>query len=193
MDAQELPLLTLQDLVETPESTRSPGLHLSAIISDLMMDLDPKKYGGEMDWNRVESGVTFERLLEKALMARNPSLIRPGEYERDGIACSPDGYSRADHTIEEYKFTWKSSKYPITDDRFWSWLVQIKGYCYVIGTTHARLRVLFVNGNYSSFTPVLKSWALEFTPEELSDNWAMLLNHAKHKGLLPDPDKEGMA
>ena len=188
MEAQELPLLTLQDLVDTPESTRSPGLHLSAIISDLMMDLDPKKYGGEMDWNRVESGVTFERLLEKALISRNPLLIRPGEFSKDGIACSPDGLNRLDGSIVEYKFTWKSSRYPITDDRFWAWLVQIKGYCYVLGTTRATLYVLFVNGNYTNFSPILKPWALEFTPEELSDNWAMLVNHARHKGLLPDPD-----
>lgn len=187
MDIRELATLTLSDLIVKEPSTRSPGLHLSTIIQDILRDLDPRRYGGDFDWNRVESGTTFERVLERELMARNPNLVRPGEFHLNGIACSPDGWDPIDRVVEEYKWTWKSSRYPITDDRFWPWAVQIKGYCHVVGTTRARLRVFFVNGDYSNFTPELRSWLLTFTEQELRDNWLMVLNHARHKGLLPPP------
>lgn len=188
MDIRELDTLTLSDLIVKEPSVRSPGLHLSDILQSILKGLDPKKYSQAMDWNRVDSGTTFERVLERELMARNPNLVRPGEFSLNGIACSPDGFDPVDRVVEEYKWTWKSAKYPLTDDRYWPWLVQIKGYCHVTGTTRARLRVFFVNGDYQSFTPELRSWLLTFTEQELRDNWLMLLNHARYAGLFP---KEG--
>ena len=188
MTLLELPTQSLADLVAPPTTVRSPGLHLSTIIQDILTDLDPKKYGQEMDWNRVQAGVTFERILERELISRNPNLIRPGERVRDGVACSLDGWDPVDRVVEEYKWTWKSSRYPITDDRFWGWMVQIKGYCHVMETPLARLRVFFVNGDYSAFTPEFRSWALSFTPQELADNWAMVTQPRPLQGVTPQGD-----
>jgi hypothetical protein len=66
------------------------------------------------------------------------------------------------------------------DKRFWHWLVQIKAYCALVGTTFGRLHVLFVNGNYADERePQYRSWDLRFTEREVEENW-MMLTHQRH-------------
>ena len=174
-------------LLRPDEPIRSQGLHLSTIIRSMLVDLDPVKYdpGKPMDLLRIEAGFAFERALEQGLSKAFPQLhTHPGEFWIDGIVCSPDGYDLETLTVHELKCTWKSSNYPIEDRRFWHWLVQIKGYCSALNTLSAVLWVFFVNGDYRNSGPQLKRWDLTFDALELAENWQMLCNHAKARGLL---------
>jgi CRISPR/Cas system-associated exonuclease Cas4 (RecB family) len=64
---------------------------------------------------------------------------------------------------------------------------QLMSYCYMTGKNKGNLVVFFNSGDYSRFTdvfgkkvytgiqPELKSWTLEFTEEELEENWKKIL------------------
>ncbi len=174
---------------------RSPGLHMSAIYNDLFQDLEPKRFtrGGTPDPVRMAAGFCLEEMLEEGLKRRHAE--RPGEFlTSEGIAYSPDliifnGSMR----LGEIKLTWMSSKevprcaantFP---PKFDKWLTQMKAYCHHLETNHARLLAFFVNGDYrfgKGSGPEMLAWDLEFSARELRDNWSMLLNHAKSKGML---------
>lgn len=172
--------------VET--APRSRGLHLSQILYSLANEIglygDRGSEPDETAMTRIEAGFIFERALELAAMARRIDILRPGEFVRDGIICSPDGIAPEDWAIEEFKCTWKSSREAPQGKKFWTWWVQIKAYCYVVGATRARLRALFVNGDYTSYVPQLRAWQADFTARELEENWVMIRNHARAKGWL---------
>jgi hypothetical protein len=57
-------------------------------------------------------------------------------------------------------------------------------YCRCLETSHARLIGFFVNGTYRPMAPELLAWDIEFSKRELDENWSLLMNHAKHKGML---------
>ncbi len=168
------------------DPNRSPGLHLSAILKSMMAKLEPARFntGKPMDMLRVEAGFAFERMMERGLRAKFPHYDRPGEYTRDGIAFSPDGYDSDTRTLYELKCTWMSSKDAPLDKRFWHWLVQIKAYCYVLECFSAVLVAFFVNGDYRDSGPQLRAWRLEFNARELAENFSMLTNFARAEGLL---------
>lgn len=187
------------------KNPRSGGLHLSEIYNDLFARLEPKRYstGGPINKVLLEAGVVFEELLERALVLRLQETIgRPEEIvfedEEEGIIikCSPDLFiidEQGNFRIGEIKLTWKSSRdvpreagengFP---PKFKKYFVQMMGYCYVAQTPYARLITLFVNGQYipGPPEPELLAWDIEFSTQELQENWAMLLNHARDRGLL---------
>ena len=157
---------------------------------------------------RFEAGFTFERVLEMAFASRRMDVVRIGEVEKDGIIGSPDGIYMPNSidppSTDEYKWTWKSTKgtpWPCSDHEYitegcdqcvhkWDtkhiwWQFQMMAYSHMLGLRHGRLRVLFVNGNYSTMSPVLRGWSFEWTEEELAQFWQQLLKQAKEKGLLP--------
>ncbi len=166
-----------------------------------------------MDLLRVEAGLIFESLLEEGLQAKFGLMLggeRPGEFLTDeGIAYSPDLIIFPENrtVLGEIKLTWMSAFYcPISPDqairtglksnwdgrssvefpdKFAKYFVQMKAYCYHLHTNHARLIAYFVNGDYRPPSPCLLAWDMQFTDVELIENWKMLRNHAKHKGLLP--------
>lgn len=116
--------------------------------------------------------------------------IRPEEFVCDGISGSPDLISLAHWKLGETKYTWRSSK-GLTElidtgtGPFWVWVVQMKGYCKLIGTTEARLFAFFVNGNYKNgYVPEWRVLDFVFTEMELRENWDMLKSHALKKGWL---------
>lgn len=191
---------------------RSPGLHFSDIRESILKDITPKRRAkrltrseqaqpaseqrgeGESDsdvlfHNYIQGGFTFERALEKAFQDRRDGIVRPGEIVLDGIAMSPDGICLTDDTLEEFKFTWKSSNGAPEDPKFWGWIIQLKAYYYALlmlgfELRAARLRAFFVNGDYKAKTPEYKVWEFQFTDEELLENWKMITSHAKQKGWL---------
>lgn len=168
---------------------RSKGLHVSEIYKDLMHDLEPKRFknDGQYNYEKLEVGLSFETMLEQGIQQRLfPDLVRPGEIISDeGIAMSPDGLTFDPLTVHEFKATWMSSRQGIEHDKFYVWFVQMKAYCREMGTPYARLWVLFVNGNYvQPYKPLLCAWDFRFTQQELDENWQMLINHARKKGLL---------
>jgi hypothetical protein len=193
---------TIESLVFEAAPQRTPGLHVSQIIKSICIDIDPKRFTQEnerLPWERFESGFTFERVLEVALQSRRADIFRPGEVEKDGIILSPDGIDAAgdefsfaatwvpgyvDWVLEEYKFTWMSSREAPDAAKFIHWFWQMKAYCYALETLRARLRVLFVNGDYQGSGPQYKVWDIQFTERELIENWNMLLGQARAKGWL---------
>ena len=89
----------------------------------------------------------------------------------------------------ELKCTFQSSERPIADND--SWLKQIMAQCKVIGKTSAHLTRLELAGNWKSIfgrkeeknlpenqKPTLHAYLLEFTPEEIEDNWLWLKRRA---------------
>ena len=179
---------------------RTAGLHVSQIIGDLLVSMDPDTYGkndaNEGKWMNFLAGLVFERALELAWLDKEiednhrPELVRPGEVERDGILGTPDAFDTRLGRPEEYKCTKKSCRQEITDPKFWHYFVQLKAYVYMLGCNSGVLWVLFVNGNYSNddndpeSSYVIKGWEMEWTDLELEENWTMLVNHARLRGWL---------
>lgn len=154
-------------------------LHLSDIYGDLEKELFPIKNTGNRLW--AEVGFLFEEALSFAF--RNRLGKRIGEIELDGVVCSPDGIDFENWILEEYKATWKSSRRCPTEN--WRWMIQLKGYLKVMHMTQAKMRILYLNGNYrDKFGPQYKEFTLDFTQSEIDVNWSMLINHAKRKGWL---------
>jgi hypothetical protein len=121
------------------------------------------------------------------------------------IYGTPDGVSQDLTSLEEYKFTWKSDSRVVTlasgelspdgkllsddwveDDTLefgmWRWVVQTKAYCWMLGLESATIRVAHCNGNYRPMMPRAWEISLQFTPEELHDNWFMLVKQAVAAG-----------
>jgi hypothetical protein len=173
-------------------------LHQSDIIKDLMCDLQPKRFKRvPFAMNpMVETGILFESILEEA-MSRKFSTVRPGEVVSDeGVYMSPDGVNPILLAGEEYKATWMSSRLGVTDEygqplpKFLHWFIQMRGYAKWLDVRDFVLRVFFVNGNYRhkegdpESGPHFKSYRIQFTDQEVDENWRMLIRHAQSKGML---------
>lgn len=191
-----LPPLNIQDRVEQ-YTERSPGLHLSQITGDILIGLDPDRYGekgGGPAWMNFWAGLLFERIIERAWiskeMEQDTDIIRPGEVNLDGVCGTPDAWRLSRGRPAEFKCTKKSCRQDITDIKFWHYWVQVKAYAKMLGVNTGELHVLFVNGNYSRDDKdpesgyVIKSWEDEWTDQQLDENWNMLLNHARSRGWL---------
>lgn len=117
---------------------------------------------------------------------------------KDGIQVTKDALF--DSKPWECKASFKSSERGIEDED--SWLSQIMAQCYVSGTTEAYLTRMELAGNWKSIfgkkeekslpenqKPSLSAWKLEFTQEELDDNWVWLQRRATlFGGLLGQTD-----
>lgn len=178
---------------------RSGGLHLSQIIQDILVTMDPETYTNGNDnskWMNFMMGLTLERALEMAWLDRElisgyrPGLIRPGEITKDGIIGTPDAYDFINMEPEEVKCTKKSCRQPITDAKFAHYLWQLKAYAYMLGCSSGTLWVLHINGNYSRDDNdpdsgyVFRGYRFQWTELELAENWFMLTSHAKRRGWL---------
>lgn len=177
---------------------RTVGLHLSQITNDILVSLDPDRYGrdGDAKWMNFMAGLLFERVIEMAWLDREvkgghrPGLIRPGEVKLDGIIGTPDAYDTVSGRPEEYKCTKKSCRQDITDRKFWIYWVQLKAYARMTGSHSGALWVLFVNGNNSHDDSdpdsgyVIRGWEDEWTDLQLDENWMMLTRHARRRGWL---------
>ena len=170
---------------------RSPGLHVSDVIRSILVDLgrlEKKDTFTESDMITMERGFVWEQMLSMAW----GQLIgaRIGEVECEGIALSPDGISFDPDgpIIDEYKCTLKSAKSPPEDNM--AWMMQIKAYCYACECLKARLWVWYMKGEYKPPFHVFRVYGLEFTERELVENWTMIINQAKAKGMLPQGDTQ---
>ena len=157
---------------------------------------------------RSEVGTAFEELLEPVIRQRLLGSERPGEFATQhaadciysafvpvgapvcacgaGIIYTPDQFLFNSHfRVGEFKVTWMSISKGLRDRRFDKWFCQIKVYCYHLQTTSARLYALFMNGDYTSYSPLLLAWDLEFTQKELESEWHTLLRHGRKVGLIP--------
>jgi hypothetical protein len=177
------------------DPNRPKGLHLSHIIHDLMVRLEPKRYDhskqspeeAQAGYTKIQSGLTFEQVFEDAcLRGLYPQLFRPAPLQVDGIWMSPDGFDPVEGAIHEYKLTWYSSrKICPTDNVYWPWVVQVKCYTRAVHSLLAYLTAFHINGNYAPPRPVPpRTWRLVFTQFELDECWDMVTKHAKNQGML---------
>jgi hypothetical protein len=181
---------------------RSPGLHVSEVIRDLALR------GGILDrkWatdniedapERVALGLAWEEWIHK----QHPEIcFHPGEIIVDDVAMSIDGASfnedeasiftsDSDGAVHEFKLTWKSSRYPVTDD--WMWMAQLKSYIHGMRVSSVAkinvgfMHVFYVMGNYGKdrtdpeSNPRYKIFGIEFTDLQIHENWSMIKAHAK--------------
>lgn len=177
---------------------RSPGLHASTIYSDLFKDLEPKRYdirdketGEPIALNTVlmAIGTAWEKHFEYLLGKSGYVVQRPDEFmSEDGIAFSPDllqfnGVTR----VWEIKYTSMSVKDLPTavanclPPKFDKYDAQMKLYAYWLNIHHGTLAVVL---NHQPWDPQFRMFNLEWNDRELADNYLMLMNYAKHKGLL---------
>lgn len=163
---------------------RSTGVHLSGIIR-YCMDLSSRE---EQDNEVMPLNMAFGLAWEAWAVGLFPAVIwQPGEEELDGVFGTADGLSQLKidgkyvDVVEEWKATWKgSSKYGnVLAQKLWMW--QLCGLCKLNGVRHARIHILWINGNYKPPTPKYATYLIEFTQQELDDFW--------NKVILPNRDK----
>lgn len=175
--------------------TTGPGtIHLSAIYADLEKSSGMKGQRNdqlteeELTWYRA-IGFIWEWVIERAFNRSllQPIGVRPGEMRRDGIIGSPDLIEVASDpwvvidTKATFKASWKGDN---LEKFFWTWLVQLKGYCAMAHTTRARLLILFVCGTYKPPRPIVRRFDIEFTQMEVDDNWMVIVSHARRRGWI---------
>lgn len=190
-------------LIKDPELTRMIGqstgprtlgvLHLSQITKALSKSLEPDRFDDSKGFNfvKMEAGLCFEDILEMGLAERHGTM-RVGEIvSPEGIWMSPDGFNPTTLRLEEFKCTWMTSRHGVADkygmplQKFQHWFWQIMGYCKWLDVCGATLRVFFVNGNYEHpYQPVLVEYQLDFSQEEINENWQMLVRYAREINLL---------
>lgn len=181
---------TFDQLVFEAGAPRNPGCHVSDIVQSMLREMDAKKYAEDRfppDQKQLflHSGFAFEKLVEQAFQSRRADIIRPGEFEMDGVYLTPDGLDLDTGYNDEIKLTWKSLNGAPHGPKFWGWIAQFKAYCRVLGTNKCVVRGLFVNGDYRhGYLPDYGVWEIEFTRGEIEQNWRLLLDHAKRKGML---------
>lgn len=187
--------ITVQYPFQFKSVDRPAGVHLSDIIKALTKELFPKDWYdesklGAAEFARVrlqwEAGLMWEDALALGLGTRYAPRWEP-KQTAEGIWLSPDGVQidqdRGYNVIHEYKYTsMKSDKSPKGVIR---WLWQVKAYCLHFAAMEAVFHVFYARGNYQPpFMPEYKVWRCEFTPQELIDNWTMLVNFARAKGMI---------
>jgi hypothetical protein len=103
--------------------------------------------------------------------------------ESTSIVKHKNGVPIYDTVVHEFKATYKSTKTVGNLTGEWMWLSQMMAYCKALNTTYAMMHTLFINGDYQfPLSPLKKIWFLEFTKQEIDDNWKLLMQYKKHKG-----------
>ena len=113
--------------------------------------------------------------LEKVLLTSENETLA-GQY--DGISYHIDGYEaendldiKQDATITSIVELKTTRMRPLATPEAApkGWFKQIKGYCKTQGVLKARLIIFYI------ITPELQAWDLEFTQDEIDENWQWLL------------------
>jgi len=165
---------------------RSPGLHVTDIIKDIMdqsgmlSSIGGNSWGPNQLWLAGEVGFMWEEIFSSALKARLPNRI--GEIEVDGVIMSPDGLDVEPWELWEYKAVWSSSKRKPVD--IWKWMTQVKAYCKGLGTLKVKMAILYLMGDWKGAGPEYRGFEISFTPLEIQENWEMIIGHAERKGWL---------
>lgn len=181
---------------------RSKGLHMSDLYNDLYQDLEPERYirGTEPAPALLAIGLALEQYTERLLLKAGIGAHRPPEFRTDdeyGIAFSPDllilnGIMRGG----EIKATFASTRdlpeeeareFPAKFDKYQT---QMKVYGHNLEIPNWILFGWFLKGKWEkhkSDQVVLadfRAFEFEFTAREMKDEYQMLLNHGRHKGML---------
>lgn len=184
---------------------RPRGLHMSHIYNDLWAKRFPKSSYVEpttLDemFKRdviMEGGMCFEAAIERELkrrLSRGETALRPGPMQTpEGIWYSPDLIItdvEGNGVLGEIKYSGFSSRGAPADPKFDKWHCQMMAYCYNLNVSKARLIAFFFAGDYNRpIKPQLKVYDIEYTEQELAENWKMLMRHAMMRGwIVESPD-----
>lgn len=134
----------------------------------------------------------------------------PGEMCIDGIYMTPDGESldiirvgndlNHELAIHEVKATYKSTKTVGNMTAQWMWLAQMKGYCKGAGCRVGYMHPLHLCGDYKfPITPQIgptkgknSCFRIEFTQDEIDENWELHLGYVQHRRNLEREDDQGL-
>lgn len=196
-------VIVLDEPIHPPVKTYKAGTVKITDITSRMYAEKEGKLGKDdpMDMMRIEAGFVWEECLNAGYAARQRKLHPDIEWDRhkpearckDDIWMGPDFYNpEAEYPLEEWKATKKSSKHNFEEAHWW-WMPQLKGYALGWRTLKLKLRVWYINGDYSwesknSDLTLLRdyvTYAITFTKRDLLENWQMLLTNATRYGLLP--------
>jgi len=208
-------LIDLPELPRLQEAPRTIGeeiIHLSDVLNFMESQ---HSYTRDDAWNlklTMSAGFIWEDVLSAALASQ--MALRPSEIVCDGIYLSPDGIGidkditdpetgdllvqgTGEITVEEYKFTWRSSvrregeflveNLP-TDN--WRYMAQVKSYCYAVGTNIAIMRILYINGDYRTTRPIYRVCRIVFDDTEIKNNWNLIKSNADKLKTQKDKQKE---
>jgi hypothetical protein len=197
-----------------PKNPRSPGIHVSNLIRCIATEsgildakwaeelslVDVRQISDPVAILRISIGLAWEDFYVNLL---EDVADHPGEMELDGIYMTHDGESVSVIATEgkkqmvtvchEFKATYKSTNTVGDLKTQWMWLTQVKAYCKALRTRHAMLHVLFLCGDYKyPISPQLKVWQVEFTQEEIDDNWTLLTEYRNYRLSLEQSSLEGI-
>lgn len=196
--------------IRIPQSTgRSPGIHVSAIIRSIATQTGILKPEWAEDLSLIDARDINALDLESRLrisigLAWEAHYIpllddvvdHPGELQVDGVFMTHDGesvdvvitqrgQSKTVLMLHECKATYKSTRTVGDMTEQWMWLAQIKAYCKGLGTRFAKMHILFLCGDYSyPIKPLLKCFLIEFTEQEIGENWSLLIDYKNHRLAL---------
>ena len=182
----------LDAVIATSDGPRSTGLHVSDLYSSLYKSLDPKRYDHATPPNpyHLALGLAWEQYLEKKLLQAGVHATRPPEcsvsIKGTLLYYSPDLFiENGVYRLGEIKLTSMSVSEDLSEPKFDKWLTQAKLYCHLLDVPRMRFYVLFTAGDYKGNRgPMFRVYDLEFSPQELEENWLMILHHAEHLGVL---------
>lgn len=166
--------------------TGDPRRHVSYIIRKLCIALGHfEDNGGPPSISLMELGSAFEDAVATSLAARyvksQPDrFVQPGPIEVDGLIGNMDLYDTVDNAVIEVKLTKISARNDIESIKFWKYWVQLKAYCWMVGTDLGRLHIGHINGDYSRTAGpdiIYNVWEERFTKQDLYENWRMLKSH----------------
>lgn len=165
---------------------RTPGLHVSTAIHEVMQSLHPERFGSDPpDQVRMNLGNAFEHAIADALNRKYPDrYVRPGELSFEGVTGTPDLWDVIDWATTEIKLTWASSRraVDIEDPWFWRYWAQLKSYVHMAGQSTGRLIICFVNGDWKDQGPCAMEWEDSWSVDELQENWEMIKAYAQREG-----------
>lgn len=174
------PYLSVGSGVDRTDTTGTDKCHLTDVIKYIEKQLGVSYQAFNNPKLTMDLGFLWERTLERTLGEAMGQ--RPGEVWLDDIVGSPDGIGpdlkdNINLALEEYKFTWKSSKTSPMEN--WYYMTQAKSYCKMLGLNVVIMRIIYVMGEYRGGGPVYRVARIKFTDKEIDTNWAMILKHKK--------------
>lgn len=137
----------------------------------------------------MASGMGLDEAIDLAfkrtMVALNKTTMKQVRLEKDGIHMTPDGLDPIKGELISYKATWRSLGKAMTKEdfetNFWTWKMQEASYCLAAGVDTVTWVVLWVCGDYKGAKgPKVMQATAVFTPDELADNWRVVLKHAGH-------------
>ena len=168
---------------------RTPGIHVTDIITDLLVESGLVDYPPSTEEDKQANfgkGFAWEVQKDDQLRQKfgKSAPFRPPEVTVDGILCSPDGLWewKGVDCITEYKATLTSLNKPLEDRIYWKY--QMASYCHALQVRHCMLFVLFYCGDWKPPKTTDRAYWVEFSKQEIREIWDMIVKHGKRKGML---------